>query len=429
MNFISLYTMPSLEDITNEALIIENDISTEGFNLKDAIQRLKDLILRIKNFVKNIIRRAINGFKVIFHKLFGAHQQIEKIVEVVEPVDLIAIAKKVLVGDLGRTKYILNKDTSLINIDTFNKFADHAWDKLMATESKSEINELNIQSESQNMVYEVVRGEFKFSQGQVVKDENQITKITEKDLKELLSYRQIKRFSIDISEKGYPSQLTENDKALDKYLKTPNLTEEQVEYARAICDATFHLLKGRVAVAHSLLGFYRGLFSELRKGSVFNTPVPQNMKLVHLSTNGKLPDILYPRQPKSLGKFKNSYHQILPKRVSFSPNIEEAIYGIPMEVNSAPILSNGYSVLDLFVYEPIIEKDTMMVKEKYMKTNVVEWNYTHEVAITTPVKVKKTMLVRLYFNPGKSEDIISTLGGITKNWVDAFVKFELLEKY
>ena len=220
MNFISLYTMPSFEDITNDRVIIENDISTEGFSLKDAIQRLKDLILRIKNFVKNVIRRAINGFKVIFHKLFGAHQQIEKIVEVVEPVDLIAVAKKVLVGDLGRTKYILNKDTSLIDIDAFNKFADHAWDKLMATGSKREINELNIQPEDQNMIYEVVEGEFKFSHGQVIKDENQITKITEKDLKELLSYSQIKRFSIDISEKGYPRQLTANDEALNKELKS-----------------------------------------------------------------------------------------------------------------------------------------------------------------------------------------------------------------
>lgn len=429
MNLIPLYTMPSLEDITNEELIAEKEISTEGFSLKDAIQRLKDLILRIKNFVKNIIRKAIDGFKVIFHKLFGAHKQIEKIVEVVESVDLIAVAKKVLVGDLGRTKYILNKDTSLIDIDAFNKFADHAWDKLMATESKREINELNIEPENQNMVYKVEGGDFTFTHGHVIKDENQITKITEKDLKELLSYRQIKQFSIDISEKGYPSQLTANDEALNKYLKDPNLTEGEVEYARRICDATFHLLKGRVAVAHSLLGLYRGLFSELRKGSVFNTPVPRNMELVHLSTDGKLKDILYPRQPKSLGKFKNTYNQILPKRVSFSPSIEEAIYGIPMEVNYAPILSNGYKVLDVFVYEPIIEKDTMMVKEKYMKTNVAEWKYTHEVAITTPVKIKKTMLIRIYFDPDKSEDITSALGGITTDWMNAFVKFELLEKY
>lgn len=429
MNFISLYTMPSFEDITNDRVIIENDISTEGFSLKDAIQRLKDLILRIKNFVKNVIRRAINGFKVIFHKLFGAHQQIEKIVEVVEPVDLIAIAKKVLVGDLGRTKYILNKDTSLINIDAFNKFADHAWDKLMATTSKTEIEELSVEPEDPTAPYSVENGRFQFADGKVIEDENQITKITEKDLKELLSYRQIKRFSIDVSEKGYPGQLTENDKRLDSYLKNPNLSEGEIAYARTICEATYGLLKGRVAVAHSLLGLYRGLFSELRKGSVFNTPVPQNLELVHLSTNGKLKPILYPRQPRSLGKFKETYAQILPKRVSFAPTIEEAIYGIPMEVEDAPLSDNGEIFLDVFVYEPIIEKDTMMVKEKYMKTNVVEWNYTHEVAITTPVKVKKTMLVRIYFDPYKMEHITSALGGITKNWVNAFYKFEIIEKY
>lgn len=429
MNYLSLYTMPSLKDITNDYVITENDISTEGFSLKDAIQRLKDFILKIKNFVKNVIRKAINGFKVIFHKLFSAHKQIEKIVETVEPVDLIAVAKKVLAGDLGRTKFILNKDTSLIDIDTFNKFADHAWDKLMGTKTKEEIKELNLEPDDPNMVYKVKGGSLTFIHGQIIEDENQITKITEKDLKELLSYSQIKRFSRDISEKGYPSQLTANDEALDKYLKTPNLSDEQIEYARSICGATLHLLKGRVAVAHSLLGLYRGLFSELRKGSVFNTSVPQNMKLVHLSVDGELDDVLYPRQPKSLGTFKDTYNQILPKRISFSPTVEKAIWGIPMEVEYASILDDKTMALDLFVYEPIIEKDTMMVKEKYMKTNVSEWKYTHEIAITTPVKVKKTMLIRMYFDSREMGSIKSAFGGIIKNWMNAYQRFEVIEKY
>lgn len=428
MNYLSLYTMPSLKDITNDYVITENDISTEGFSLKDAIQRLKDLILRIKNFVKNVIRKAINGFKVIFHKLFGAHKQIEKIVEVVEPVDLIAIAKKVLVSDLGRTKFILNKDTSLINIDAFNKFADHAWDKIKATKTKEELEELDVTPGNPNVVYAVNDGAFHFRDGQVIENEDQITKITEKDLKELLSYSQIKRFSIEISENGYPKQLTENDKELDKYLKTPNLTEEQIEYARTKCDTTFGLLRARVSVAHSLLGLYRGLYSELRKGSVFNTPAPQNMKLVHLSPSGELDDILYPRQPESVRRFKENDSQILPKRVSFSPSIEEAMYGIPMAAKFAPI-RNGSKVVDLFVYEPIIEKDTMMIKEKYMKTNIAEWNYSHEVAITTPVKVKKTMLVRLYFDISKQKNITSAFGGITTDWINAFQRYEILEKY
>lgn len=429
MNYLSLYTMPSLKDITNDYVITENDISTEGFSLKDAIQRLKDLILRIKNFVKNVIRRTINGFKVIFHKLFGAHKQIEKIVEVVEPVDLIAIAKKVLVGDLGRTKFILNKDTSLINIDAFNKFADHAWDKLKAIDTEKQLEELNIEPEDSNVVYVVNRGIFQFKYGKVIEDENQITKITEKDLKELLSYRQIKRFSFDISEKGYPKQLTENDEELDDYLNNPNLSREKIDDILAKCDAKFNLLRGRVAVAHSLLGFYRGLYSELRKGSVFNTPAPQNMKLVHLSPDGELDPILNPRQPKRIKDFKIKDTQILPKRVSFSPSIKEAVYGIPMEVSLVSPPSKGDKTVDLFVYEPIIEKDTMMIKEKYMKTNVQEWKYTHEVAITTPVKVKKTMLVRLYFDPYKMESITSSFGGNVEKWINTFHKFEVIEKY
>jgi len=420
--------MPSLKDITNDYVITEKEISTEGFSLKDAIQRFKDFILKIKNFVKNVIRKAIAGFKVIFHKLFGAHKQIEKIIEVVEPVDLIAVAKKVLVGDLGRTKFILNKDTSLINIDAFNKFADHIWDKIKDTKTVEDVDDLNIQPDDSNAVYGVERGTFHFRDGQVIENEDQITKITEKDLKELLSYSQIKRFSIDISEKGYPKQLNDNDKKLDEYLKTPDLTKEQIEYARAKCDAVFGLLRARVTVAHSLLGLYRGLYSELRKGSVFNTPAPQNMKLVHLSPNGELGDILHPRQPESVRKFKETDSQILPKRVSFSPTVEEAMYGIPMAAKFAPI-RNGSKVVDLFVYEPIIEKDTMMVKEKYMKTNIAEWKYSHEIAITTPVKVKKTMRIRLYFDIGKMKSVTSAFGGITTDWINAFQRYEILEKY
>ena len=429
MNYLSLYTMPSLKDITNDYMITENDISTEWFNLKDLIKRLKDLVLKIKNFIKNVIRKAIAGFKVIFHKLFGAHKQIEKIVEVADPVDLVAVTKKVLASDLGRTKFILNKDTSLINIDTFNKFADHVWERIVAAESGEEIASLNIDPEDPNASYGVVDGEFNFRRGNVIEDVNWITKITEKDIKELLSYRQIKRFSIDISEKGYPDLLNKNDKMLDEYLRDPNLSEEEARDAIELCRATFNLQRARIAVAHSVLGLYRGLYSELRKGSVFNTPVPKNLKLVHLSTNGDLNNILYPRQPQSLGGIKEKYVQILPKRISFSPTIEKAMFGIPMAVLNAPQIDDDTKALDVFVYEPVIEKDTMMIKEKYMKTNVSEWKYSNEVAITTPVKVKKTAMVRIYLEANEMEDVTLSFGGIHYNWMNALRNIEVLKKY
>ena len=429
MNYLSLYTMPSLKDITSDYVITENDISTEGFNLKDLIKRLKDLVLKIKNFIKNVIRKAIAGFKVIFHKLFGAHKQIEKIVEVADPIDLVAVTKKVLASDLGRTKFILNKDTSLINIDAFNKFADHVWERIVAAESGEEIASLNIDPEDPNASYGVVDGEFNFNRGNVIEDVDWITKVTEKDIKELLSYRQIKRFSIDISEKGYPDLLNKNDKMLDEYLRDPNLSEEEARDAIELCRATFNLQRARIAVAHSVLGLYRGLYSELRKGSVFNTPVPKNLKLVHLSTNGDLNNVLYPRQPQSLGGIKEKYVQILPKRISFSPTIEKAMFGIPMTVLNAPRIDDDTKALDVFVYEPVIEKDTMMIKEKYMKTNVSEWKYSNEVAITTPVKVKKTAMVRIYLEANKMEDVTLSFGGIHYNWMNALRNIEVLKKY
>ena len=429
MNYLSLYTMPSLKDITSDYVITENDISTEGFNLKDLIKRLKDLVLKIKNFIKNVIRKAIAGFKVIFHKLFGAHKQIEKIVEVADPVDLVTVTKKVLASDLGRTKFILNKDTSLINIDAFNKFADHVWEEIIAAESGEEIASLNINPEDPNASYGVVDGEFNFRRGNVIEDVDWITKVTEKDIKELLSYRQIKRFSIDISEKGYPDLLNKNDKMLDEYLSDPNLSEEKARDAIELCRATFNLQRARIAVAHSVLGLYRGLYSELRKGSVFNTPVPKNLKLVHLSTNGDLNNVLYPRQPQSLGGIKEKYVQILPKRISFSPTIEKAMFGIPMAVLNAPQIDDNTKALDVFVYEPVIEKDTMMIKEKYMKTNVSEWKYSNEVAITTPVKVKKTAMVRIYLEANKMEDVTLSFGGIHYNWMNALRNIEILKKY
>lgn len=429
MNLIPLYTMPSLEDITNEALITEDDISTEGFSLKDVIKKLKELILKIKNFIKNVFRKAIDGFKVIFHKLFGAHKQIEQIVEVVEPIDLVAVAKKVLVGDLGRTKYILNKDTSMINVEVFHKFTDDLWEKITDANSVEEIREMHILPSDSNASYAVSEGMLDFPQSKIIEDENEITKITEKDIKELLEFRRIKKLSIEISERGYPKQINDVEGVLNNILRKPNLTQDEAYLANHQMMAIFVLLRGKLAVSHSLLGLYRGIYSELRKGSVFNTQVPQNLKLVHVSKNGELDEVLLPRQPRSLGNFKDHYYQVLPKRVSFSPTIEEAIYGIPIEVQNAPVVSYKIKALDLFVYEPIIEKDTTMIKEKYMKTNVSEWKYTHEVAITTPVKVKKKSLIRAYFLEDKTVNIASAFGGTSFDWMNTLLKIDVVEKY
>lgn len=429
MNLIPLYTMPSLETITKYRITTENDISTEGFNLKDLIKKVKDLILRIKEFIKNVFRKAIAGFKAIFSKLLGTHKQIEEIVEIVEPVDLIAVVKKVLVGDLGRTKYILNRDTSIIDIDAFHKFADDLWEKITDADTVEEIEEMNTGPSDRNLNYTVSKGGLYFEDDMVIENENKITKITEKDIKAILDYRRIKKLSIDISERGYPKQIDEVEDVLNDILRNPDLTEAETELANLRMAAIFILLRSKLAVSHSFLGLYRGIYTELRKGSVFNTPVPQNLKLVHVSKNGELDETLFPRQPRILGNYKNHYYQILPKRVSFSPSIKEAIYGIPLEVGNASEFSDKVNTLDLFVYEPIIEKDTMMIKEKYMKTSVLEWKYTHEVAITTPVKVKKKALVRVYFDKDKMEDIVSTFGGTEHNWINVIRNMQVLEKY
>ena len=429
MNLIPLYTMPSLKTITEYRVTTENDISTEGFNLKDLIKKVKDLILRIKEFIKNVFRKAIAGFKAIFSKLLGTHKQIEEIVEVVEPVDLIAVVKKVLVGDLGRTKYILNKDTSIIDVDAFHKFADDLWEKITDAATVEEIEEMNTGPSDRNLNYTVSKGGLYFEDDMIIEDENKITKVTEKDIKAILDYRRIKKLSIDISERGYPKQIDEVEDVLNDILRNPDLTEAETELANLRMAAIFILLRSKLAVSHSFLGLYRGIYTELRKGSVFNTPVPQNLKLVHVSKNGELDETLFPRQPRILGNYKNHYYQILPKRVSFSPSIKEAIYGIPLEVGRASEFSDKVNTLDLFVYEPIIEKDTMMIKEKYMKTSVLEWKYTHEVAITTPVKVKKKALVRVYFDKDKMEDIVSTFGGTEHNWINVIRNMQVLEKY
>lgn len=429
MNLIPLYTMPSLKTITEYRVTTENDISTEGFNLKDLIKKVKDLILRIKEFIKNVFRKAIAGFKAIFSKLLGTHKQIEEIVEVVEPVDLIAVVKKVLVGDLGRTKYILNKDTSIIDVDAFHKFADDLWEKITDAATVEEIEEMNTGPSDRNLNYTVSKGGLYFEDDMIIEDENKITKVTEKDIKAILDYRRIKKLSIDISERGYPKQIDEVEDVLNDILRNPDLTEAETELANLRMAAIFILLRSKLAVSHSFLGLYRGIYTELRKGSVFNTPVPQNLKLVHVSKNGELDETLFPRQPRILGNYKNHYYQILPKRVSFSPSIKEAIYGIPLEVGNASEFSDKVNTLDLFVYEPIIEKDTMMIKEKYMKTSVLEWKYTHEVAITTPVKVKKKALVRVYFDKDKHEDIVSTFGGTEHNWINVIRNMQVLEKY
>ena len=248
MNLIPLYTMPSLETITKYRITTENDISTEGFNLKDLIKKVKDLILRIKEFIKNVFRKAITGFKAIFSKLLGTHKQIEEIVEV-------------LVGDLGRTKYILNKDTSIIDVDAFHKFTDDLWEKITDAATVEEIEEMNTGPSDRNLNYTISKGGLYFEDDMIIDNENKITKITEKDIQAILDYRRIKKLSIDISERGYPKQIDEVEDVLNDVLRNPDLTEAETELANLRMAAIFILLRSKLAVSHSFLGLYRGIFT------------------------------------------------------------------------------------------------------------------------------------------------------------------------
>lgn len=210
------------------------------------------------------------------------------------------------------------------------------------------------------------------------------------------------------------------------------------------------ITQAKLQYYHAVIGIHRILSQELKTGFCFSEPLPSGTKLYHISTNSKLGDELHPQYPKS-GDFKalakkhggtigdmylSVSDQILPKRISFSPDVEGCANGASFYANQAMILEElngkktegGILSYDVYLYEGIPDKETQHIKPEYVKQTVADYNASREICITTTTKIKKVGKIRIWLDTNNPIEYKSHFGTTDKG-IGKFIKYEIIEKY
>lgn len=178
--------------------------------------------------------------------------------------------------------------------------------------------------------------------------------------------------------------------------------------------------------------FYFTVIGELEKAVAdMVVPVPADTKLYHVSNNGGLHE-LYPNTGMLHPKLPDTgTNQLLPARTSFSPTVENCFIGVPKYFSSfstqditvrPPTKSSADHSIILYLYEGIPDNDTKMIKEEIMRLAVGEELFSKEVAITTPIKLKKMGKIRVDYNPGR-DGIDFNIGNVV-NWEEYYGNLE-----
>lgn len=122
-----------------------------------------------------------------------------------------------------------------------------------------------------------------------------------------------------------------------------------------------------------------------------STSVQPDSPLLHLSFNDKLDSngLLYPDLRKS------GLYEYLPPRTSFSPSIEQCAFAIQKQL--MPIYEE-YGHIDVYLYEGIPDRNTRYVVSELMRAEIHDYSETKEIAVVTPIKIKKIGKYRIYPN-------------------------------
>lgn len=427
MNLINLYTAPTLSELIDSDKEFDNlKISQEGID----IQKFKDSIVtqlnRIKRIVKEVFFKLLKAIVAGFQWLFSKITSLIEYLKHFDDKELLESYRRVIMSDLGRPMYILNRDNSLIDLDLLDETVE-TFNRLLYSGLGKEVvypPEIDLPS---NTPYQIYEGWYiEFDKREFTSDD--LKNISINDFKKLFNKSTMRYLEKRVSKHGIP-------KELETFQNKLNDTRQWESFAvhteaTLIFEYLFKNYKAQLATYSSLLSIYRGVSKQIFNGDMFTEKYKPKGTLYHLSLNDQLADKLYPRQPDSLQKdFKHKWFQILPKRVSFSPSIKGAVYGIPTTLKSnLKLTKDKVKYIDLFVYEAIPDKETRMVKEKYMQQSIFEWNYTHEIAITTPIAIKKVLKIRVYFKD-KFKTIRTVFGFDQREWMDVIDRIEELEKY
>lgn len=143
------------------------------------------------------------------------------------------------------------------------------------------------------------------------------------------------------------------------------------------------------------------------------------MRLYHLSPSNTLPEVLYPRTPWSgdseytLGEPPLSaevdasvFAENLPDRVCFAPDVQSCWNGVFM--NHAGHLKHNHTEewAEFHLYEGHPTNETVYIRPDVLCREVWDYEYTHEIAVTSPITVAYVGVVTIR-NPYYPDGVLS----------------------
>lgn len=429
--FVAELTEPSLESI--------------GDWFKRAIESIKSLLNKVKEYIFKIGKSIYNGILKMFELLFKRKDKDKKICEVLLNEDILKVYRKVLTGYNGRTlyftKYDKNKKIQVIDIDDFNK----RYDKIISyLTDKDHIDRIqNRNDEMDDIIYEMM---LYSRDGVDIKYKNDVDEKLCQDLYNLINPNNIKSFysqlKYDIPRSNVRCQNRINeiekeyDKLIQQYKRNQSdddfLNKKELMYSmRYNLDNIMKINMIKFKIYQSIIGFYRMVSYELNTGFAFSEPCPKGLKLYHLSMNNNLGHILEPRTPESTIKFKNTATiEILPKRISFAPTIEGCYYGmvhwIEQDKYTVNPINENEAYIDINVYNAILDDGSMKIKDIYMRDSVADYNLTKEVALTTDTYIKSSGVVRIYVDGRKSRKYTDNAGRMNVVGGSKILRYEFI---
>lgn len=431
MALYHFYLGPSQKEIDKAfESISDEEYSLEGISITEAKEKLKKRIESIRNIIQNVFSKILifiqKGSTYLVNYYNKDQKRIEAVKAVLDDKDKLELYKKALLSMYTRTPPIVNQDGSLIDLDQFEKDKDWYSTELENDKTNSIVKEKTFSQSCYHVHHQLFK-----SSGIVVSEIGQLDKLTVDSIEDIFNLKTMKKLQKDIGKYKLPDKIGKLSDELDKLRKnnaiimTSTMNGMRTEHYIAKLVRELTMMKTTFSVYQCLLLYIKSLISETKKKDIFTVPFfkssQRTSKLCHLSLEELTSDTLIPRYPGNKGELltRSEYQrEILPKRVSFSPTVKEAIYAIHQHFH--PHYSEDKdkrNYIDCYYYEGIPDENTLVVKEKYAKKTIMDWKYTREIVVVkNPIQVKKMGKIRIYFKK-KSKDFRTVMGTLTNDVV------------
>lgn len=404
-------SIPSLEDNG-----CREDISVEGLSFKKIIELINKAIKSIKEFFIKIY----TWIKEKVSKFFNNRTTKKKIENIERFIDLLYTAKiykEVDITSFIKDQYLSNSSHGgghgvIVQYMLFDN-KGNAFDlnniiKFIEKQKEVFLDESNTKSIEDNFNFNNVVMTDYLKETFSVADWDNITFTVEGVFKNIKKLSYITDKVMDYAEKNkkvVEGKIKELEKKVQELEKNIDDYDSNEEYKQTMgrLKGYQHYIRLTTLPVELVLRYTQLLSSTAKHVSHSDWLVTDDVptKLYHLSKDDSLPDELVPR----IGGTNSG--QYMPPRVSFSGDYLNACHGTPFnfedfdEPDKYPKGTLRHE--DFYVYEAIVEKGkTKRIRDEIIQGNLhgLEYFYSKEVAITTPIKVKLKEKIRVYYKYG-----------------------------